>query len=306
MTPDKIVVGVDAAWRRSGALDWALHEAELRRLPLRAVHVANEPRRYDAVAPIRVDGQLIRPAAVPPHDRRLVDELEQYLAGFDPAMDLSADVLVGAPDERLAELSAAAELTVVGRRGFGDFTRLLIGSTSESVAIHAEGPVIVVPNGWQRAKHAGAPVVVGLDGHDQNEDALEFAFEMATMHRVPLCMVHAWDVPAPYTWNAVTAAGMRDQYEQAAQEFLDTVAEQWRRKYPDAEVRQALRQSHPVVALLDVAEPADAQLIVIGGRRHRLPGLIVGSVARGVLHHATVPVAVVHEHRTTASPLGQQ
>ena len=302
--PEQIVVGVDAAWRRSGALDWALSEAGLRRLRLRAVHVVDRSPRHEDVTPIRVDGQVIRPAPVPEHDRRLVDELEQYLAEAGPALDLSADVLVGVPDERLADLSASAELTVVGRRGFGGFTRLLIGSTSESVAIHADGPVVVVPTGWQRRKHARGPIVVGVDGHEQNEVALEFAFEMATVHQAPLWLVHAWDVPAPYTWDVAAATGMRDQWERSAREWLDTVVEQWHRKYPDIALRSELRQSHPVVALLDAAESAGAQLIVVGGHRHRLPGLMIGSVARGVLHHATVPVAVAHERAT--SSLGQQ
>lgn len=301
--PDKIVVGVDAAWRRSGALDWALHEAELRRLPLRAVHVVDESPRLEDIAPVKVDGQVIRPAPIPRPDRRMVDELEQYLAGLHSALDLEADVMVGAADHRLAERSASADLTVVGRRGTGGFSRLVIGSTSESVAVHAEGPVVVVPKRWQRAKHATAPIVVGVDRHDQNEAALEFAFEMAAVHDVPLWLVHAWDVPAPYTWDPPSASGIRDQWERASREWLDTVAEQWHRKHPDVELRQELRQSHPVVALLDAAESTDAQLIVVGGRHHRMPRLMIGSVARGVLHHATVPIAVVHERRSTGKPL---
>ena len=40
-----IVVGVDAAWRRSGALNWALDEAVQRRIPLRAVHVVDDRMR---------------------------------------------------------------------------------------------------------------------------------------------------------------------------------------------------------------------------------------------------------------------
>lgn len=88
--------------------------------------------------------------------------------------------------------------------------------------------------------------------------------------------------------------------EAGARHWLDTVAEQWQPKHPDVEVKRKLRQSHPVLALLDTAESSGAQLIVIGGRRHRSPGLVLGSVARGVLHHATVPVAVVHDRRSVA------
>ncbi|TCN31192.1 nucleotide-binding universal stress UspA family protein [Kribbella orskensis] len=298
MTND-IVIGVDAAWHRSGALDWALHEAVLRRMPLRAVHVVDQ-RVHTHVAPVKVDGQLIVPAVIPEPDSRLVDELEQYVAAADPALDLGADVLIGAPDRRMAELSAQAELTVVGRRGIGGFARLLIGSTSESVANHGHGPVVVVPDGWQRARYEHAPIVVGVDEYEQNDAALEFAFEMAALHHVPLWMVHAWDLPAPYTWDAAAISGMHDQWQQLARHRLDSVAEQWQRKHPEVHLDQQLRQSHPVPALLDTAESTGAQLIVIGGRHHRMSGLMLGSVTRGVLHHATVPVAVVHERRSIA------
>jgi nucleotide-binding universal stress UspA family protein len=299
MMAKRIVVGVDAAWRRSGALDWALHEAVLRRMPLRAVHVADQRLRGTFVLPVQVDGQLIGPALISEPDSRLVDELEQYVVTADPALDLGADVLIGVPDRRLAELSAQAELTVVGRRGVGGFARLLIGSTSESVANHGEGPVVVVPDGWRAAGTASAPVVVGVDGDEQNEAALEFAFEMADLHAVPLWMVHAWDIPAPYTWDIASASGMHDQWKRVARHHLNSVAEQWQQKFPQVKVEQKVRQSHPVLALLDAAEATGAQLIVIGGRHHRMSGLMLGSVTRGVLHHATVPIAVVHERRST-------
>jgi nucleotide-binding universal stress UspA family protein len=298
MTND-IVVGVDAAWRRSGALDWALHEAVLCRTPLRAIHVVDQ-RVRTYVAPVKVDGQLIVPAAIPEPDSRLVDELEQYVAAADPALDLGTDVLVGAPDQRLTELSGRAGLTVVGRRGVGGFARLLIGSTSEFVANHGQGPVVVVPDGWQRSQYLNAPIVAGVDGDEQTDAALEFAFEMAARHRVPLWMVHAWDVPAPYTWNTAAVSGMHEQWKQWARLRLDTVVEQWQPKHPEVEVERKLRQSHPVLALLDTAESTGAQLIVVGGHHRRRSGLMLGSVARGVLHHATVPVAVVHERRSVA------
>ncbi|WP_165547426.1 universal stress protein [Kribbella sindirgiensis] len=290
---DEIVVGVDAAWRRAGALDWALREAGRRRMPLRAVHVMDDRRAL--VAPVRIDGQVIMASPIPKVDRRVVDEVEEYLAAVGQGLELDADVVIGAPDRRLADLSTDAGLTVVGRRGVGGFTRLLIGSTSEYVVHHGDGPIVVVPEGWQRDRHAHAPVVVGLDSDDENVAALEFAFEMAALHGAPLWMVLAWDIPAAYTWDIASAGELREDWEHLAQDRLDSIADQWQHKYPDVHLLRKLRQSHAAATLLDTAESTSAQLIVLGGRRHRLPALMLGSVARGVLHHATVPVAVVHE-----------
>jgi nucleotide-binding universal stress UspA family protein len=296
-----IIVGVDAAWQRSGALNWALHEAVQRRIPLRAVHVVDDRLRKSYGGPVVIDGQTVTVAPVPEHDTRLVDDLERYVAAADPKLDLGADVLVGPPDKRLAELSAEAELTVVGRRGLGTFTRLLIGSTSEAVANHGEGPVVVVPDRWQPERHAGGPVVVGVDGIDQSEAAVEFAFEMAAARKVPLWMVHVWDVPTAHTWDTAAISGVHDRWKEIASRRVHEIAERWHDKYPDVDLHEKIRQSHPVLGLLDACVATDAQLLVVGGHRHnRVSGMLVGSVARGVLHHADIPVAVVHERRTTA------
>jgi nucleotide-binding universal stress UspA family protein len=290
---NEIVVGADAAWRRSGAVDWALHEAMLRRMPLRAVHVVDERRRHADVAPVKIDGQVIIPDPVPAVDQRILDELSSYVAAADPALDLEAEVLVGAPSRRLAELSTEAELTVVGRRGAGAFARLLIGSTSEYVAYHGEGPVVVVPAGWQG--RPDAPIIVGVDAHEQNDGALGFAFELADLHDAPLRMVHAWDVPAWDTLDVVAIPDLREQQQRLAGELLDGVAEQLQHKHPDVHVERTLIEGHPVEALLDTVDSPAAQLLVIGGRHQRASTVMLGSVARGVLHHATIPVAVVHE-----------
>ncbi|MFD3401348.1 universal stress protein [Kribbella sp. NPDC058693] len=268
MVTNEIVVGADAAWRRAGAVDWALQEAVLRRMPLRAVHLVDERRRHADVAPVTIDGQVIIPDPVPGVDQRVLDELSSYVAAADPELDLGTDVLVGTPSRRLAELSGEVELTVVGRRGAGKFARLLIGTTSEYVAYHGQGPVIVVPAGWQA--RAQAPIVVGVDAHEQNDAALDFAFEMAELHHAPLRMVHAG-------------------------ETMDGLVDERQAKHPDIHVERRLVEGHPVEALLDAAESPAAQLLVIGGHHHRASTLMLGSVARGVLHHATTPVAVVHE-----------
>lgn len=298
MTDHVIVVGVDAAWQRSGALNWALHEAVQRRIPLRAVHVVDDRLRRTYAGPVVIDGQTVTIAPIADHDTRLVDELEAYVSAADPKLDLAADVLVGPPDRRIADLSATAELTVVGRRGLGGFTRMLIGSTSESVANHGEGPVVVVPDGWQPERHENAAIVAGVDGLHQSEAALEFAFEMAAAHKVPLWLVHAWEVPSPYAWDTAAITGVHARWKELAKRRLDEVAEQWMSKYPDVDVHQKVRETHPVLALLDAAVSTDAQLIVVGGhQQNRMTGLLLGSVARGVLHHADTPVALVHEHR---------
>jgi nucleotide-binding universal stress UspA family protein len=131
-----------------------------------------------------------------------------------------ASVLRGEPlsiahviDERLRTAPYSGHhLGRVGRRqqdaggrasGIGSFQRLLIGSTSETLANQAQVPVVVVPDRW-KASHDAAPVLVGIDDSPQSEVAIDFAAIAATERKVPLRLVHVWDLPIGYSWEALS------------------------------------------------------------------------------------------------------
>lgn len=281
-----IYVGIDESWKDTGALEWALQESLLRHEPLRAVHVVEEKLRH---AP------YFEPTVIDDAATGLVDDVQKHLDGLPTTLDHVADVAVGPPAEMLAGLSEGSRMLVVGRRGIGAFKRLLIGSTTEAVVHKAQVPVVVVPEGWQRPR-AGAPVLVGLDDSGDSNAALEFAMTVAAERKAPVRLVHVWDLPNIYSWDAMNVAGLADEWAQGASRHVQGVAEQWRHKYPDLRISVDVRRSHPVSGLLEAAEDYRAQLIVLGGRVHsRLAEVLLGSVARGVLHHATCPVAIVRE-----------
>ncbi|MFD0488336.1 universal stress protein [Saccharopolyspora spinosporotrichia] len=63
-------------------------------------------------------------------------------------------------------------------------------------------------------------------------------------------------------------------------------------------MRELAVRGHPVAELTETAR--EALLLVVGHRGlGGFPGLLTGSVAMGVLHHATCPVAVVRDERST-------
>jgi nucleotide-binding universal stress UspA family protein len=287
-----IRVGVDGSWRDTGALEWALQESSLRHEPIHAVHVIEEGLR---------DSPHWEPTVVDEAAMKLIDEVQQYVKTTEPRLDHQVDLQVGPPAATLASLAEGCRMLVVGRRGLGGFKRLLIGSTSDAVANEASVPVVVVPEGWKAQQRHG-PVVVGLDDSSDNEAAIEFAATAAAERFVPLRMVHVWDLPYVYSWDAMNAASQSEEWAEAAQGHFDELAAQWRDRYPMLEIQADVIQGHPVGSLVETAELSEAQLLVLGGRKHRrLTTALMGSVARGVLHHARCPVAIVHLPRRPES-----
>jgi nucleotide-binding universal stress UspA family protein len=145
--PDRaVVVGVDGSAAGRRALIWAFEEARLRGLRLRAIGVV----QLHLVA-LSVPGY---PYADETYINELVAAAREELAkevaeaGADyPGVEAEVEAVLGTPAETLVEASEGAELLVVGSRGRGGFSGLLLGSVSQQVVSHAHVPVLVVrPN----------------------------------------------------------------------------------------------------------------------------------------------------------------
>lgn len=278
-----IHVGVDSSWRDTGALEWALQESLLRREPLQVVHVIEEKGHAPG----------LEQNAVEDASTELVHDVQNYLDASSGTFDDEAGLLVGPPAGTLTEVAAGSRMLVVGRRGIGTFKRLLIGSTSEAVVVHATVPVVIVPEHWKPADHAG-PVVAALDVSDDTTAVLEFAISAAIERDLPVRIVHVWDLPAMYSWDAVNVAGVEAEWGENAERHFENIAAEWRATYPDLTIEVDIRRGHAVDGIVTAAEQTDAQLLVVGTRHHtRLAAFLLGSATRGVLHHAPCPLAVV-------------
>jgi nucleotide-binding universal stress UspA family protein len=128
-----IVVGVDGSPRSKDALRQAQRLAKVTGCSLKAVMAWQYPML--GLPPIPWD---------PEEDAE--DVLSQTVIdafGGEVPPDLERAVVQGQPAQVLAEASRGAEMLVVGSRGRGGFTGLLLGSVSSAVAAHAHCPVLI-------------------------------------------------------------------------------------------------------------------------------------------------------------------
>ena len=83
-------------------------------------------------------------------------------------------------------------MLVVGSRGVGVFTAMVLGSVARYAADHASCPVVVV-----RDETAAVHRLVGVGVGDLDDCAgsLAFAFEEAALRKASLMAIHAWHAP---------------------------------------------------------------------------------------------------------------
>ncbi|MFR9730046.1 universal stress protein [Saccharopolyspora sp. MS10] len=134
-----VVVGVDGPADSTAVLRFAFESAAHRGVPLRAVHADPTPVTDEAPARHLVDGR--RPTA-----RAEEESLSEAIADLSerfPEVQVQRSAAVGEPASTLVEHSEHAQLVVVGARGRGGFTGLLLGSTSQQLVHHASCPVVI-------------------------------------------------------------------------------------------------------------------------------------------------------------------
>ncbi|CAL9604216.1 universal stress protein [Streptomyces sp. enrichment culture] len=144
-TPDgPVLVGVDGSAAGGRAIGFAFAEAARRGAELVALHAwttwnAPAPAPPDAAEPYANE-----PGALAANEERLLSEaLSGYTERY-PGVKVRHELVRGGSREALIEASRTARLLVVGARGRGGFTGLLLGSVSQAMLHHAHCPVVVV------------------------------------------------------------------------------------------------------------------------------------------------------------------
>jgi nucleotide-binding universal stress UspA family protein len=227
------------------------------------------------------------------HDHLLAD-CERALAEswVVPAVEAGAEVRTvvreGDPRDQLMAVAEdeGADLLVLGRTGIGGGPGFLhLGSVVEHAAHRYSGPLAVIPTGWSRGIER---IVVGVDGSEGSRSAIAWVADIApALH----ASVIAVQVQEPLVeWTPATSP---DNWRRDVERHIDEWTAPLRESGVSAE-SVAQENLHPADGLLGVARARGGDLLVVGTRGlGGFTGLRTGGVALKVLHHASLPLALI-------------
>ena len=135
-----ILVGVDGSKHGEAALEFAAEEASLRGARLLVVCAWQIPMAFgpNAVYP----SELLQ--GLPGEAEITVQWAVARAQELQPQVACEGEAIEGHPAAVLLKEAEQADMIVVGSRGHGGFTGLMLGSVSQQVVHHALCPVVVV------------------------------------------------------------------------------------------------------------------------------------------------------------------
>lgn len=295
MTEDIVVVAVDGSDASKNAVRWAANTANKRGIPLRLAASYTMPQF------------LYAEGMVPPQELfeelqaetlEVVEQARNIAYEVSPELKVGHTIAEGSPIDMLLEMSSDVTMIVMGSRGLGGLSGMVMGSVSAAVVSHAQCPVVVVrEDNHVTEENKYGPVVVGVDGSDVSQRATEFAFEEAKARGAKLVAVHTWMDMQVQASLAGLAAAQQDWnvIEDEQTQLLHERIEPLLNKYPDVEVEMVITRDRPIRALVDNA--TNAQLLVVGSHgRGGFRGMLLGSTSRALLQQAPCPMVVVRPH----------
>ena len=279
-------VGVDGSAGSRHALAWAIDRAPDHDATLRAVWAWSVPYGESLLlgtGPSANAWQAVSDA--------VAADLNQVIDEVRGSRDVAIEPVTpaGPPASVLLGLSEGADLLVVGTRGRGGFTRLLLGSVSHQCATHAVVPTAVVPEGAPLG--AVRSVVVGVDGSPASQTALRWALRFGPAD-ADLRVIGAWQ-PSYTGWGAGIETYVPDLPDDSEIEFNRAVDEVEDATDRDGAPMQRQFELGPPASVL-LAAAAEAEMLIVGVRGHGAVGAaLLGSVSNAVLHRSPCTTVVV-------------
>ena len=189
------------------------------------------------------------------------------------------------------------DLVVVGTHGRSGVAKLLYGSVTERVLKTVHTPIIVVP---PKGGRVPSSIVIAYDFSAPAKHAAEVARAIHGLCHGSLHLVHSYlDVWGEYTDRGAVVGEAAEKRRKALHLGLEAMLKDDAKELFSIDA-QAI-QTHvvtgdPVEGILKVAKEVGATLICAGTTgKSGIERLLIGSVARRLLHDSQVPLLFTHE-----------
>ncbi|MFJ5833708.1 universal stress protein [Streptomyces sp. NPDC093089] len=277
-----VVVGVDGSPSAHTAALWAAIEADRRGRTLRLVHAADTDRRA-----YWTDAETMQ--AVREAGRDLLSGTARAVHERCPDLPVTKELSRREAVSGLREAAGDRGTIVVGSRGLGGFSALMLGSVGLGVAARAEVPVIVVRGGDERPETGSVTAAV----HDATDlDWLQLAAAEADARKAALRIVSVWNV-LTHVGSVATMLDDLDGIARRRVREVKTLADRVRALHPQLIVGQHVETGTSTPGIL-IEASRRTDLLVMGRSRRQLgTGPSLGRVAHTLIHHAHCPVEII-------------
>jgi len=292
----RILLAMDGSWGAAGALDFLVS------LPLRPadeVIVVTYPSYFLAARPDQsgLIGKLMegrRQAA-----QATADAAVQRLAGTGArAIGVVAQGLEAVDAILRVAVERSPDVVMMGSRGLGPVSSLVLGSTARTLALLSPVPVLIVRGRFTAPKR----VLVAVDGSEASRAAL------SAFARLPRCsgmVVELLHVLPAHEWSGLPVrreelVELREAQERAETDAADRLLQSSAKSLPTGvEIRTAKERGAVADTIQAHAAALDADLIVLGSRGLSGPRRpFWGSAAERVVVTAECSVLVAPVPRT--------
>jgi nucleotide-binding universal stress UspA family protein len=236
--------------------------------------------------------------------QRAHDQIDEQLEALatrlsQPGLTVDVRLMQGRPASEIVDEARrlGADLIVIGSRGRGAIASTILGSVAAEVIDHASCPVLV-----SRVPRISS-ILLADDGSDGARQAEEVLTSWPPLRLLPVRVVSVIDL-APFVGPDMSVTLLdADTYQRTFDELRDlrlAIARAAAQRLGDRAVAE-VREGFVTNELIAAAAAAGADLIVVGSRGETgLARLLLGSVARGVMHAAPVSVLVTRQRVSLA------
>lgn len=280
-TPPSIVVGIDGSRGAIDAALWAADEALERGIALRLLYAIAplvEPTHPDMAArQLAIAESAVRYATV-------------AIEASEKPLRIEVEIVQDHPVVALTRASAAAAMVCVGAIGLRHFSPGRTGSTAAALATSAHCPVAVIRGHGDRCERDEHWIVVDPHGPSDNDAVMGIAMQEARLRDLPLRTVN-YRHRAADDHSTAAASEISDLQSRSNS---DRRLEQWRRRYPDVKVDEAVSRG----SLLEfvAANGPKVRMVVLGVGNHDTVKEFLAPVGNAVLHSADCSLLIVDHH----------